>query len=409
MKYTNKNSFATICKSVFLAIFISAFCSCKDEVIKYDGYAINGTVTGKDLDSAWVKLSYFDYEEKGNPKIIDSVQVQDGKFQFKGNLDTPDRINLKLDNYFSSFFLENGEIDIELDLVKNLERNVLVKPIVKGSKNHDAYTLYDNAIDSILHQNKFEPLNTLRAEGDKAFAANDPDLIKVYREKRETLVDLSDMLNKEIDAFKYQYIKDNPNSAVAPYLIGRMGFTESYMTHDELKEYYNLFKGDAQQTAMYKLFTKTYKTIFEELAIGKTAPNFTLKTIEGNDLTLSEIKGKYIYVDFWASWCKPCRASFPHLKELYKKYHKDGFEVVGIATLDEEAKWKKAIAEDETPWHHVFDKATVVKPGEMGAVGKLYKVAYLPTTFILDENKVFVGRNLTEDELDKKLLELFGY
>lgn len=103
---------------------------------------------------------------------------------------------------------------------------------------------------------------------------------------------------------------------------------------------------------------------------------------------------------------------FPHLKEVYKKYHKDGFEVVAVGTADFGEKWKKAIEKDQTIWNHVFDgdpHATGKGKGIYGNVAQLYAVPFLPSTFLLDENGIILGRQLRGEALDAKMKELYGY
>lgn len=128
------------------------------------------------------------------------------------------------------------------------------------------------------------------------------------------------------------------------------------------------------------------------------------KGIEVQLGTRMPIKDKL--VDFWASWCVPCRKSFPHLKDLYTKYNKEGLEIIGVGTADEEVKWRKAIGEDQTPWKHVYDVGP--KRG-YGKVSTAYGVPFLPTTFLVDSKGTIILRNPTKDELDKKLTELFGH
>nr|WP_283771777.1 TlpA disulfide reductase family protein [Cellulophaga sp. 20_2_10] len=168
---------------------------------------------------------------------------------------------------------------------------------------------------------------------------------------------------------------------------------------------YNLFKEDARKARKFSFIKKTYVDYVERFALGAIVSDFTLKTLDGSDLTLSKVEGEYIFVDFWASWCIPCRASFPHLKDLYSKYKKDGFTVVAVATSDKEDRWRKAIKDDQTVWNHVIDN----NPGAQGEVAKAFGVPFLPTTFLLDNNRKIIGRNLKEEELDEKLKELFGY
>lgn len=395
----------TYIKTFLLFVCISSLSSCKEEnkAGKLDGYTISGTVKG--LESAWVKLVEINYNDIDNKTVIDSVKMVNGTFKFTGKVASPDKVDLLIDSKYSSvFFIENSAIKLELDIAK-AKRGDEITPKVFGSKSQDLFDEFIKKQDSVMNQEKFTVLGELRAEMVYAYKSKNDEVIKKYREKAANYKSLKNEQYKERANLKYQYVKNNPSSAVATYALG-FQFNEGKMSKDEMKEVYPIFKGEATKTAMYKYFSKTYKEIFETLGVGSVAPDFTLNTIEGEKLTLSDVKGKYILVDFWASWCAPCRASFPHLKELEKKYGNDGFVIVGVGTADEEKKWRKAIEEDQTTWNHVYDKSENHK---YGPVAKLYGVPFLPTTFLIDSERKIILRNPKGDELNDQLKELYGY
>lgn len=395
----------TYIKTFLLVVCISFLSSCNEEnkAEKFDGYTISGTVKG--LESAWVKLVETNYTDEDNKTIIDSVKMVNGTFEFTGKVASPDRVNVLIDSKYSSvFFIENSAINLELDIAK-IKRGGEITPEVSGSKSQDLFDEFIERQDSVMNQEKFTVLGELRIEMVEAYKSKNNELIKKYREKADDYKSLKNEQYKERANFKYQYVKNNPSSPIATYALG-FQFNEGKMSKDEMKEVYPIFKGEATKTAMYKYFSKTYKEIFETLGIGSISPDFTLNTVEGNKLTLSEVKGEYILVDFWASWCAPCRASFPHLKELVKKYGKDGFVIVGVGTADEEEKWRKAIEEDQTTWNHVYDRS---EDHQYGPVAKLYGVPFLPTTFLIDSERKIVLRNPKGGELNDKLKELYGY
>ena len=226
-----------------------------------------------------------------------------------------------------------------------------------------------------------------------------------FKEKRALFIPLEEERTNERKSFMIKYVKANPESAVAPWILG-FQFSEGRMSKEEMKQIYPIFKGEAKHTAMFKYYEKTYNDIFKSLGEGAIAPDFTLNDLNGKEVTLSKINAKYKLVDFWASWCVPCRASFPHLKELYKKYNKDGFEIVGIGTADAEEKWRKAIEEDKTPWMHLNDTGA---DHQWGRVARQYGVPFLPTTFLMDDNENILLRNPNKEDLDAKLKELFGH
>lgn len=399
-----------IIKTVIVTFFaFLLMTSCKKEM-KNDGYSISGTVKG--LDSGWIKIikpNIVDRERVGI--VLDSAKIENGSFFMKGKIDHIDMLSISINDKYNTmrgFFIENSPISLDINL-NEVDKYGQFEPKVTGSKTHDIYVIKEKIDKDLLTQEKYNPLISLREEMNKAYKSKDEALINQVKKKSEGLRELSNSRQEEYQLAKVNYVKNNPNSPVSPYILS-FQFSEGRMSKERMKEVYHLFDGEATKTAMYQYFKKTYVEIFETLGEGSRAPDFTLKTIDGKDLTLSKVEGKYILIDFWASWCVPCRASFPHLKELYAKYNKNGFEVIAIGTADEETKWKKAIEEDQTFWNHVFDSAgEKERKGAYGEVAKTYGVPFLPTTFLLDENGVILGRQLRGKDLDTKLEDLFGY
>lgn len=404
-------------KNILLIAGITlSLASCKNqqkEPKTEDGFVINGTINGINSGKALITLNdYGNRDPKRKITVLDSAQIVNGKFQLKGKVAFVDQVNIVInDKYRSYLFLDNSNITIAMDTT-NAERGGLIpNPIVTGSVHQKTYNTLKAKEDSVRNQPKFGPILNLRAEMDAAYKSKDESKIEAYRNKISGLREMLLQQAKEVKEFKYNTVKNNPSSPVAIYILG-FSYGESRMTNEELETYYNVFKDDAKKTAMFAYYEKTYNEVLKSLAPGATAPDFTLNNLNDTPVTLSKIDAKYKLVDFWASWCVPCRASFPHLKELRKKYSKDGFEVVGIGTADQEDKWRKAIEEDQTPWIHLFDAVDAPTGKGKGAYGKVsvtYGVPFLPTTFLIDSNQKIILRNPRKEELDAKLKELFGY
>ena len=391
---------------IALVCFGAILTSCKEEVKqpKEEGFTINGTIKG--IDNSYVKLITDNSFSSEKAETIDSALVKNNKFQLTGKVDFPDQVILKAGKYQTSFFLENSDITLSGDVSNITGRDIRFTSEVKGSKSNDEYEKIKETEESLFNNEKYKPLEKVRdlyAKAKETKSKEDLDKAMALQEElRPLMLERSD----ERVAMKYNYVRENPSSTLAPYVLG-VQYTEGRMTRDELKEFYDIFKGDARKTSFFKGFmTKIYKDNFENVGVGNTAPDFTLITNTGEELTLSKIEGKYILVDFWASWCVPCRASFPHLKELRKSYLKDGFEIVGVGTADEKEKWESAIKEDNTPWKHVYD---VSENHSYGPVAKSYGVPHLPTTLLVDSNRKIILRNPTKEELDSKLKELFNH
>ncbi len=168
--------------------------------------------------------------------------------------------------------------------------------------------------------------------------------------------------------------------------------------------------------AGYNAFTDRVKNCYlaerlrEELVTRKTiqpgleAPDFTLKDREGKEVSLSSLRGRLVLVDFWASWCKPCRASMPGLKDLYRKYHDKGFEILGVSVDSSAEPWMQAVAEDGTPWIHVLDESQGKNRPTKAA--QLYGVHAVPSFFLIDPEGKLVGK-LDHDALDAAMNRLF--
>jgi len=137
--------------------------------------------------------------------------------------------------------------------------------------------------------------------------------------------------------------------------------------------------------------------------VGAVAPDFAQLTPAGDSLSLSDLRGKVVLVDFWASWCGPCRRENPHVKKLYDKYNKDGFEVLGISLDRTKGAWEKAIEKDDLPWHHISDLK-----GWKNEVAKMYSVSSIPHTILLDQEGRIVASKLRGQQLDQQLAQIFG-
>ncbi len=133
----------------------------------------------------------------------------------------------------------------------------------------------------------------------------------------------------------------------------------------------------------------------------RPAPVFTMADSTGKAFNLASLKGKYVLVDFWASWCGPCRKENPNVVKAYNQYRDKNFEIVGVSLDDKKANWMKAIDADKLTWIHVSDLK-----GWQNEAAKMYAVAAVPMNFLLDKNGKIIAKNLRGEDLEKKLAEL---
>jgi peroxiredoxin len=144
------------------------------------------------------------------------------------------------------------------------------------------------------------------------------------------------------------------------------------------------------------------RTRSNRIAVGEIAPEVVLPQPDGTPFSSFSLKGNYVLLDFWASWCKPCREENPNVVKLYKRYHKRGFEILGISLDESKDRWIEAIKKDGLPWHHVSDLK-----GLNSAVIRLYDVEAIPMTLMLDKDGRIIELNLRGRALEEKLKELF--
>jgi peroxiredoxin len=203
---------------------------------------------------------------------------------------------------------------------------------------------------------------------------------------------LTDNLSIQIDDLQKEYIKAHPASWISPYLLSRVFYD---MEADVLNDF---LKGLDVKLDSVSLVVSLKKRVdkLEMVAIGKIAPDFTMNDILGNPVKLSNIysKNSYTLVDFWASWCGPCRRENPNVVSVFNSFRNKGFGVLGISLDTDNGKWLKAIDSDKLTWTHLSDLK-----GWKNEVALLYSVNSIPANILIDNTGKIVGRNLREEKL----------
>ena len=166
-----------------------------------------------------------------------------------------------------------------------------------------------------------------------------------------------------------------------------------------LRGKYELLGDSARNTTLGNILTK-YVENEVDLRKGALFPDFTLQTPQGEPVSLYSVKAKVKIIDFWASWCGPCRAENPHVKELYEKYHDAGLEVISVSLDDKKDKWLKAIEQDGLPWIHVSDLQAWGNP-----LVKMLGIQGIPYLIVLDKDNRIVGTRLRGEQLDRCVME----
>ncbi|WLD25039.1 TlpA disulfide reductase family protein [Flavobacterium dauae] len=379
-------------KKIFALAFTAAvLVSCNK-----DGYTINGEVKGF-ADGTKVYINKQD--ENGFTKI-DSTVVKGGLFEFK-NSKTPevDLYFVELDTtkmFMFPLVLEKGEIKFTFDKANQESTKIT------GTRNNDLMTSYNEEASKIQKE-----IMDFQNQNDAKFreAQQKGDQATMQALSNEMM----NLQNKYVDQNK-KFIGTNKDSYISLLLLTQLAMSDA-LTTEEIKKYYNAFDASIKDTKKGKEFADNLKKIEEnekqhaakqeKVAIGKKAPDFTANTPEGKAESLHKNLGKVTLVDFWASWCGPCRKENPNVVALYNKYKAQGFKVIGVSLDKDKENWVKAIADDKLDWLQISN----LKYWD-DEIAKEYAVDAIPATFLLDANGTIVAKNLRGAELEAKVAEL---
>lgn len=341
-------------------------------------YSISGAIRG--ADTGMVYLQKYDLDKWIN---VDSVELQSGKFAFKGQIGLPEMWHLSIPDkqVFLPVFVENATVEIEIfpDSVE--------KSIIKGSASHDTYKQY-LTLNEIINKRMEE----VYKEWKKARESND----SVTMKRADSI---SGLLDEEMKKQLVAFAKTNNKTVVSPYLVMRNSWQFELADLEDIVAALDTSLNSSQ----YMQTLNKRIGILKSVAIGQIAPDFTMNDTTGTPVTLSSFKGKFLLLDFWASWCSPCRAENPNVVKAYQAYKAKNFEVLGCSFDQNREKWIKAINDDHLAWKQVSDLK-----GWANAAGKLYGVNSIPANVLLDKDMKIIARNLREEALMQKLEELLG-
>lgn len=356
-------------------------------------FSIKGFVNGYEG-----KLLYLRYGTYGDD-VIDSCIVKNGTFSFNGTIAEEGSMGTLATDKTTLRYYTNGQTYVMMepaDMVVAINVFDPRHPVVTGSKAQYEEDEYNSVV---------------AAESAILSAVNELSHVSKDEAYKEQLEKFSEPFQQACDKKSMAYIKSHPDANKA---LIQLAFLMGKCSLDEAKELYGILSDRLKQTERAKDIAKEIATR-ERIEPGKPAPDFTATDINGNKFTFSKLKGKYVVLDFWASWCKPCRASNPHMKELYEKYGKKGLEFVYVSDDDSNPqKWRDAVKKDGLEsFHHVLrglkilDRKTY-KMDKTNDISDKYAVHYLPTKYLVDKDGNMVGKFETEG-LTAKLKEIFGF
>lgn len=354
------------------AMTISSCQSAKDE------YSIKGTIAGAEKGKVYLQKIV-----DGQPKSVDSVDIVSGKFSFKGKMEMPDIRFLRLNerDYFAQFFLDNANITV------SAKKDSLRSTKVTGSPTNDVFNSYIAEMEKLSKE-----VMALQEKFQSAMAVNNTSAAEKAKIDYQAMIDNNKVYTKN-------FVKEHANSVVAAYIA--LFQLANQIDGAELEELTNAFSPEISKSE-YVVKLKELVQEQKKTSIGAMALDFTMNDTEGKPVQLSSLKGKVVLVDFWASWCGPCRQENPNVVKVYQQYHPKGFEILGVSLDRSKDDWLKAIKDDNLTWLHVSDLQYW-----QNAAARLYGVNSIPQSFLLDKDGKIIAKGLRGDQLAKKLAELF--
>lgn len=356
---------------LFLFVLLAGLTACEKNVFKVD-------VRMNNADSTTLYLQKFENEK---PVNIDSAMVINGAAILKAPFGDPQMVyglNIKGTPGVIEFFPDNKDVTITDKMQEANDVEVV------GSETQSKYNAFKKQENAY-----YQEVEALYGKMQEAYMAQDSIVL-------DSLNNIGENIMKEQAEFYKNYLKEHSDDFLSHYILNKSKRNYSY---EELKEFSNTF--GSENPSMYLDQLYQYIEKLESIEVGHTYPDFTLPTInEGENATVSNLiaGNKYTLIDFWASWCRPCRAENPIVLAAYNQYHDKGFDVIGVSIDRDSNEWKQAVANDQLPWTQLRDVE--------GSVSDTYVINFIPSNFLIDSTGTIIAKGLRGENLMNKLAEL---
>lgn len=362
---------------LFAGLLFAGIGGCKSNSSDEGMTTLSGVVT----DYPDGPMTLYRVVEEDSSKV-DTFNIRNGKFEFKFSDSEPRLANLVFPDGSTAiqFFTEPGTI-----LVKGTKddlNQIEITGTPSNELNQEVKLMNQNL--EVEFKSLYERATLAQSTGDlKALDSIEPLMKKFQIQAAKANLD---------------FAMKHPTSLLSAYL----GLTASMTPDLDLKPLYQSLSEDIKAS----FFGQRLKSLVEsatKTAIGSVAPDFEGISPEGKIIKLSSLKGKHILIDFWASWCMPCRQENPSVVNVYQAYKSKGFDIIGVSLDQEKDKWVEAIAQDNLTWPHVSDLM-----GWKSKIVAMYGVQGIPQNFLLNEDGVILAKSLRGQELEEKLKEILN-
>ncbi|KQS39819.1 TlpA disulfide reductase family protein [Pedobacter sp. Leaf194] len=359
-------------KNLSLIVLIAiAFTACKPK----DSFTIDGT-----FQNPGAEKKVFLYGMQSSQMVaIDSTNLSEkGEFKFIRKTPSVDFFRVSVGNHEFMLIAKNGdEIKLEADLA---DKTMAYK--ISGANEVEKLSEL-NAI----RNNFAKQVEKLQANFESKVASQPQNRAAILEEMKPQYESYIKQLNSQI----LKFAADNKGTLASFYAMNTLSPQEF---EAELVKFADEVKDEIKGNATVDTFVKQM-ALLKTVQIGQVAPAFTANTADGKAVSLSDYKGKYVLVDFWASWCQPCRQENPNVVKMYNKYKNNNFDVLGISLDTDKAAWLGAVKADGLTWTHVSELKDF-----NGETVKKYQVQAIPTSYLIDPAGKIAAKNLRGDELD---------
>lgn len=369
-------------KIIVLAITLLSVVAC--DKLEKNEYQIEGSAKGfEDGKQLFIQV-------RGEEALVnqDTVTVRDGKFTVKGKIENPDLAFLTIEQGNGvPFILQEGKITL------NINKDTLQNSIIGGTEENEIFQKYTDESKKV-----YKKITAHRDANMEKFRTAEAVNDTVTMTELETKMT---ELQSGLKNLPLEFIEKYPKNFVSIILLENM-MMNNFVTPEEAKAKFEVLKNNYPNSKPNQNITKMLEKV-GAITVGSKAPDFSGPSPDGKTISLKESLGKVTIIDFWASWCGPCRVENPNVVAMYNELHAQGLNIIGVS-LDKDAnKWVEAIEKDKLTWSHVSNLKQWEDP-----IAQMYGIQSIPATIILDTNGTIVAKDLRGEELKAKVKELLA-
>lgn len=334
-------------------------------------------------------ILYLSYKEDGK-YILDSAVASGTKFTFSGLIRHPVRAHIYRNEnpQYVDFITESVQVYLEPGVIRVSSTGTLNNAVIGGTGLNDTLQM--------LHQR-------LAGLEEKRRSVKDPDLF-TEEEKKDTALlnhnkrELDRIYFEEADR-KLAFVKEYPDSYVSLDILADISRINTYI--GKVDAAWSRLSEEYKNTPQGKLISERIRKK-QQVVAGMKAIDFAMKDVNGKTISLSSFRGKFVLLDFWASWCGPCREEHPNLIRVYEKYKNKGFTIVSVSIDTDKGSWLKAIAGDKIAWTQLSDLK-----GNQGEIYLTYGITSIPANFLINPDGIVIAKDLKGDLLKNELAKYF--